>query len=57
MAKKIDINTRFYIDLDIKTKKIIGWDYGQRQGLEQKLPNPNHQRIFILPGMRQKIRV
>jgi len=56
MAKKIDINTRFYIDLDIKTKKIIGWDYGQRQGLEQKLSNPNHQRIFILPGMRQKIR-
>jgi len=37
MAKKIDTNTRFYIDLDIKTKKIIGWDYDQRQGLEQKL--------------------
>jgi len=55
MVKKIDANTRFYIDLDIKTKKIIGWDYDQRQVLEQKLPNPNHQRIFITKGQYNKL--
>ncbi len=53
--KKIDSNTRFYIDLDIKTKTIIGWDYGQRQEIEQELPNPNHRRIFITKGQYNKL--
>ncbi len=53
--KKIDKNTRFYIDLDVKSKKIIGWDYDQRQGLEQLLPDPNHRRIFITQGQYNKL--
>lgn len=53
--KKIDANTRFYIDLDVKEKKIIGWDYGQRQDLEQMLPDPNHRRIFITKGQYNKL--
>jgi hypothetical protein len=53
--KKIDPNTRFYIDLDLKAKKIIGWDYGQRQELEQILPNPDHRRIFITEGQYNKL--
>ncbi|HOZ36610.1 MAG TPA: hypothetical protein PLR18_02150 [bacterium] len=55
MSKKIDSNTRFYIDLDIDLMKIISWDYGQRQELEQKLPNPNHRRIFITKGQYNKL--
>ncbi|MFA5024652.1 MAG: hypothetical protein WC523_06925 [Patescibacteria group bacterium] len=55
MAKKIDANTRFYIDLDIKTKKIIGWDYGSRYELERELVNPNHRRIFITKGQYNKL--
>lgn len=53
--KKIDANTRFYIDLDLKVKKIIGWDYGQRQELKQVLPNPDHRRIFITQGQYNKL--
>lgn len=52
---KIDLNTRFYIDIDIKIKKVIGWGYNQRQELEQKLPNPNHRRIFITKGQYNKL--
>ena len=55
MARKIDSNTRFFIDLDIKSKSVINWNYEQRQGLEQKLQNPNHRRIFITQGQYNKL--
>jgi hypothetical protein len=55
MARTIDSNTRFYVDLDIKSKKIIGWNYGQRQELEQVLSNPDHRRIFITKGQYNKL--
>ncbi len=55
MAKKIDSNTRFYIDIDIKTKKVIGWDFGQRHELERELPDPNRRRIFITKGQYNKL--
>lgn len=53
--KKIDFNTRFYIDIDLKNKIIIGWGYGQRQELEQKLPKQDHRRIFITKGQYNKL--
>jgi len=55
MTKQIVSNTRFYIDIDIKIKKVIGWDHGQREKLEQKLPNPNHRRVFITKGQYNKL--
>jgi len=55
LDKTINSNTRFYIDIDIKTKKVIGWAYGQKQKLEQELPNPNHHRIFITKGQYNKL--
>lgn len=55
MIKKIDSDTRFYIDIDLLTKRVIGWDYDQRQGLEQDLSNPNHCRIFITKGQYNKL--
>lgn len=55
ILKRIDSDTRFYIDIDMKAKTIIGWDYGQRQKLEQKLSNPNHIRIFITKGQYNKL--
>lgn len=53
--KKIDSDTRFYIDLDVFNMKIIGWDYGQRYELEQKLSNSDHRRIFITKGQYNKL--
>jgi len=55
MAKKINPDTRFYIDINIKTKTVIGWAYGQRQELEQELPDLNHRRIFITEGQYNKL--
>lgn len=54
--KSIDTDTRFYIDLDLKNQKIIGWGYGQRQELAQKLPDPSLCRIFITKGQYNKLR-
>ena len=56
MNKPIDSDTRFYIDLDVETMSIIGWDYGERQQLEQNLPDPNHRRIFITEGQYNKLK-
>jgi len=53
--KIIDSNTRFYIDIDMETKTIIGWDYGQKQEIERELPNPNQRRIFITQGQYNKL--
>lgn len=55
MVDKIDSNTRFYIDIDLTTNKVIQWGYGQRQELEQDLPNPNNRRIFITQGQYNKL--
>ncbi len=55
MIKITDKNTRFYIDIDLKGKKVIGWNYGQRQELERELPNSNHRRIFITKGQHDKL--
>jgi hypothetical protein len=52
---KIDSNTRFFIDLDVKSKAIIRWGYEQRQKLKQELPSPNQRRIFITKGQYSKL--
>jgi len=55
MTKIIDADTRFFIDIDLSTRRVINWDHGQRQDLEQELPNPNHRRIFISKGQYNKL--
>ena len=55
MTKEINSDTRFYIDVDMRTKKVIDWDYGSRYELEQELPNPDHRRIFITKGQFNKL--
>lgn len=55
MRKKEDENTRYFIDLDLKTQKILNWDYDQRDKLVQELTEPFHQRIFISKGQYHKL--
>ena len=53
--KKEDKDTRYYIDLDIEARKIIGWDYGQRYELiEEELPE-GQVRIYITRGQFKKL--
>jgi len=55
MPGKIDSIIRFYIDIDFKTKSVIGWGYGSRYELKKELDNPDHRRIFITKGQYNKI--
>jgi len=55
MTKIIDSNTRFYIDIDLVTKIVLGWGYGQRNEIEKKLPHATHCRIFITKGQYNKL--
>ena len=56
MRKKEDENTRYFIDLDLKTRKVLGWGYGQRDKLiRQQLAEPFHQRVFVSRGQYNKL--
>lgn len=56
MRKKEDKNTRYFIDLDLKERKIVNWDYDQRDKLAvQELRKPYHHRIFITKGQYNKL--
>jgi hypothetical protein len=51
-----DKDTRYYIDLDLKTKSIIGWNYGQRQELiKQESADSSQVRIYITKGQYKKL--
>ena len=55
MTKVMDADTRFYIDIDIKTKRVIDWGYGSRYQLDQELADLNHRRIFVTKGQYNKL--
>lgn len=56
MSKTEDKETRYFIDLDLKTKQILQWDYDQRQKLVgQELLKPWHVRIYITKGQYNKL--
>ena len=56
MKKIEDRETRYYIDLDLKTRKIINWDYDQRCDLAgQEFADPFHHRIYLTRGQYKKL--
>jgi hypothetical protein len=56
MRKKEDKNTRYFIDLDLKTRKILNWDYDEKNKLKVfELINPFHHRFFISKGQYNKL--
>ena len=55
MKDKEDKNTRYFIDLDLNERKILNWDYDQREKLTQHLENPYHHRIFLTKGQYYKL--
>ena len=56
MRKKENKDTRYFIDLDLKTGKILNWDYDQRNKLAvQEMIAPFHHRIFITKGQYNKL--
>ena len=56
MRKKEDSETRYFIDLDLKTGKVLDWDYDQRDRLvKQALQKTFHHRVFITKGQYHKL--
>jgi hypothetical protein len=56
MRKKEDKNTRYFIDLDLKTREVLNWDYDQRDKLAAKKPTiVSHHRVFITKGQYNKL--
>jgi hypothetical protein len=56
MKKKTeDENTRYYLDLDLKRRVVLNWDYDQRDGLSQELADPFHHRVFLTKGQYNKL--
>ena len=56
MRKTEDKETRYFIDLDLHSRKIISWDYDQRSHLAIQEPaTPFHHRVFITRGQYNKL--
>jgi hypothetical protein len=56
MRREEDENTRYFIDLDLATQRIVRWDYGQRDKLAVEDPtHPTHHRVFITKGQYNKL--
>ena len=56
MRKKEDKDTRYFIDLDVLSGSILGWDYDNRHELIVEEPiAPFHHRVFISKGQYNKL--
>lgn len=55
MDKIEDKETRYYIDLDLASRKIISWNYGPRLELKQTLDSPFMSRVFVSKGQYNKL--
>lgn len=56
MQKSIDKDTRYYIDIDLRTQSIVKWDYGNKYEIARpNFDNPFHHRLFISRGQYNKI--
>ena len=56
MRKREDKDTRYFIDLDLLTGRILGWDYDNRFELIIEEPvSPSHHRVFISKGQYNKL--
>jgi hypothetical protein len=55
MPRDEDENTRYYIDLDLEARRIIGWDYDQREHIVQYLSEPELHRVFVSRGQFNKL--
>ncbi len=56
IAKREDRETRYFIDLDIQTRKILEWGFDPRSKLVKQEPTgQSHVRVFITRGQYNKL--
>ena len=55
MKKKQDKDTRYFIEVDIKSRRVIRCGYDQKQNLNKgRQDNPKIHRVFVTPGQYNK---
>ena len=55
MPKPQDKETRYFIDIDLKTMKVVRWDYDQRKNLVKYVPEKDsYHRIYLTKGQYNK---
>jgi len=55
MKKIQNRDTRFYIEIDLKTHKVIACDFDQKQHLDKgRQNNPGLHRLFLTKGQYNK---
>lgn len=55
MEKTEDKDTRYYIDIDLKSKMVVGWGFGDRFELTKDVTVAGIARIFITKGQYNKL--
>lgn len=56
MSKHEDKDTRYFIDLDLRSGRILTWDYDDRYKLVVQRPaEPFHHRVYISKGQYNKL--
>ena len=56
MKKTEDQDTRYFIDIDIRTHKVLGPDFDQRENLDKgRQTNPAIHRLFLTKGQYAKL--
>ncbi|HOX42413.1 MAG TPA: hypothetical protein PK668_02395 [Myxococcota bacterium] len=55
-ARREDGETRYFIDLDLRTRRILDWGFDQRTKLAKQEPlGPAHLRIYVTRGQLHKL--
>ncbi len=56
MTKRQDRETRYFIDVDVRTMSIIDRDQGPRRELASEKPDkPHYHRIYLTKGQFNKL--
>lgn len=55
MSTLSDKNTRYYVDIEVETKKVPDWDFGNRFELSKEYLPQNIIRISISKGQFNKL--
>ena len=54
--RREDSETRYFIDLDLQTRRIIDWGFDQRSMLAKQEPlGPAHLRVYVTRGQFNKL--
>lgn len=54
---KTDRDTRYFIDIDLKKMRVLGWGQGNRHQLIEEPPlGVHHRRLFLTQGQFHKLR-